>query len=355
MNSSLPREPAQTAASAPPAAVPASVIIPARNAATTIARTLQALQTLPADWELLVVDDHSSDDTAAVVRRHGVRLLPSHGVRSDYAARNTGAAAARGSWLVFVDADIEIAAPALVAALQRAIASGAPATFGIYDQGAHLGRTVERYKNFWIRHTTLSAPRPLTWLNTSVALVRRDAYDAVGGFRERFHARRGGGDLDFGRRIHDHCGPIQLDPQTTATHHKRLDLRGLISNDFRRARGWMRLALATRAAHQVALRPGLANVRPRFSVGALATGTGLVATIGALFWPPLLALAAAGWVTAPILNFDFLRAAAGARIPGWPWFLPLLWVDALACCAGIAVESAAQAIQLGRRLAGADD
>jgi peptidoglycan/xylan/chitin deacetylase (PgdA/CDA1 family)/GT2 family glycosyltransferase len=87
-----------------------SVIIPARNAARTLAQTFESLiaQTV-SDWEALVVDDGSSDETGAIIARYAAadqrfKFLagPGQGVS---AARNTALAEARGKFLHFLDAD----------------------------------------------------------------------------------------------------------------------------------------------------------------------------------------------------------------------------------------------------------
>jgi hypothetical protein len=84
-----------------------SVIIPAFNAAATLARAIDSVraQSWPAH-EIIVVDDGSSDGTAEIARQYGeaVRLIqqPNSGVS---VARNAGAAAATGDWLAFLDAD----------------------------------------------------------------------------------------------------------------------------------------------------------------------------------------------------------------------------------------------------------
>ena len=84
-----------------------SIIIPAYNAAATLARALDSvlMQTWPAH-EIIVVDDGSSDATAAVVASYGdkVRYLYQHNAGVS-AARNVGAKAASGDWLAFLDAD----------------------------------------------------------------------------------------------------------------------------------------------------------------------------------------------------------------------------------------------------------
>lgn len=100
-----------------PAEPVASVIVPCRNAADTVARALAGPQASPLrELEILAVDDGSTDGTAAVLVRlaeqdRRIRVLASGG-RGVSAARNVALAAARGTFVFFVDADDE-ADPAL--------------------------------------------------------------------------------------------------------------------------------------------------------------------------------------------------------------------------------------------------
>ncbi|MEA2494342.1 MAG: hypothetical protein QOJ29_2253 [Thermoleophilaceae bacterium] len=86
-------------------------MIPARNAEATLPALLAALarQVDPPSWEAFLVDDGSDDATAAIARASGLplELLSTAGGEGPAAARNIGAAAARGDILVFVDADCE--------------------------------------------------------------------------------------------------------------------------------------------------------------------------------------------------------------------------------------------------------
>jgi glycosyltransferase involved in cell wall biosynthesis len=84
-----------------------SVVIPARNEAGQIAQCLQSLRNhnlAPDQYELIVVDDGSEDDTADVAQRNGARVIrqPKKGAA---AARNRGIAEARGDIVLFTDAD----------------------------------------------------------------------------------------------------------------------------------------------------------------------------------------------------------------------------------------------------------
>lgn len=84
-----------------------SVVIPAFNAAATLARAIESV--LAQSWaahEIIVVDDGSGDATAAIARGFGERVrLIQQANGGVSVARNTGAAAASGDWLAFLDAD----------------------------------------------------------------------------------------------------------------------------------------------------------------------------------------------------------------------------------------------------------
>src|SRR5207253_2668297 len=83
-------------------------IVPARDAAETIGATLTALQAQDlVEHEVIVVDNGSHDPTAALARDAGARVLQLPRGQGPGAARNAGAAAARGAVLAFTDADCE--------------------------------------------------------------------------------------------------------------------------------------------------------------------------------------------------------------------------------------------------------
>ena len=94
-----------------------SVIIPCYNAATTIAGQLDALtgQRWTHQWEVIVVNNHSTDGSMEVVERYRTRLpqlriVDAFARRSRPHALNVGAAAAAGESLAFCDADDEMGA-----------------------------------------------------------------------------------------------------------------------------------------------------------------------------------------------------------------------------------------------------
>lgn len=150
------------------------MVIPVRDAAATIGRTLDALsrQTSPPD-EVIVVDDRSADDSAAIASRHPVVtqvLRLSGDLNGPGSARNLGAASASSGVLAFTDADC-VPAEGWLAAGVAALASADLVQGAVVADGAvgPFDRTVR-----------VSAPRGL--FQTANLFVTRSAFLGLGGF-----------------------------------------------------------------------------------------------------------------------------------------------------------------------------
>jgi glycosyltransferase involved in cell wall biosynthesis len=172
-----------------------SVVVPARDEAGRVGGCVAALVDQDAAVvEVVVVDDGSSDGTADEAARAGARVeavpSPAPGVAGKAAACAHGAAAATaGRWLAFVDADVVLAPEALSRLLGGCLAAGAVAA-------SPLARQVTRswWEEVLLPDLGLAVAERLdldavadpasrdAFLSGQCLLVRRDAYEAVGGF-----------------------------------------------------------------------------------------------------------------------------------------------------------------------------
>ncbi|MBE0584366.1 MAG: glycosyltransferase [Desulfofustis sp.] len=164
-----------------------AIIIPAYNEAEELPVTLAAVrramaaQDLPS--ECIVVDNHSSDATAAVARAGGADRVVYEPVNQIARARNAGAAGTIAEYLVFVDADTRIETPLLTKALHllRADACvGGGAVVRFEGETRAVGRLA---LGLWKKISLLTRTAA-----GSFFFCRRDAFQAVGGFDLRLYA-----------------------------------------------------------------------------------------------------------------------------------------------------------------------
>ena len=252
-----------------PRPVAVSVVLPVHNGTETLGPSLRALRRslercAARGWtaEVLVVDDRSTDGSARFAASFGAdRVLPlPAGQTGAAAARNHGAAHARGEVLLFVDADVEVAPDALprllaplFAARGETTRADAPnpvdASIGVYAPcPAELGLW-SRVKDLSIRMNHGRGGHEIPWFWTALGAVRRAAFERVGGFDvHRFGSGATIEDMDLGFRLSAAGFRIVQVADARARHSHRFDWPGLARNDFRKSRAWMGVLLRTGAA-----------------------------------------------------------------------------------------------------------
>ncbi len=165
-----------------------SVIVPVYNGATTLRACLQALahQTVPrASYEVIVVDDGSTDASAAVAAECGARVVCQDHAGAA-AARNRGACAARGDILLFTDADCEPAPDWIAAMLAPFADPDVAGVKGLYRtrQPALVARFAQA--EYEEKYARLASSAEIDFVDTYAAAYRRAVLLQAGGFDTAF-------------------------------------------------------------------------------------------------------------------------------------------------------------------------
>ncbi len=207
-----------------------SIIVPVYNGARTLGRCLESLLSLnyPRDsYEIIVVENGSTDETTTIAQQYPVRLLHSL-QRGPAAARNTGIAHSQSDIIAFTDADC-IAHPDWLRELVQPYADdqigGVAGEILAYE---HPDRTtVEIFadsslplKNFWSDDDGF-----LPHIYTANASYRRTLLEHVGGFNPALFT---GEDVDLSWRVQLRCRcRVAYAPAAIIYHHHRSSRKGL--------------------------------------------------------------------------------------------------------------------------------
>jgi len=158
-----------------------SVIVPVFNGAAYVGEALASIRAQThAAAEIVVVDDGSRDDSAAVVQALGAAVRYQRQEHAGAgAARNHGVRLARGEWLAFLDAD-DLWAPEKLALQVQALAA-APALEAVF---AHAENFHSPDLPPELRQRLACPPGAMPCTTPSAMLIRRAAFERVGGFDE---------------------------------------------------------------------------------------------------------------------------------------------------------------------------
>lgn len=230
-----------------------SVVLPTYNRSHIIGGAIRSVQaqTFP-DWELIVVDDGSTDDTRAVLQSltHDdarVKLVPNAGCVGPAGARNTGVRAAQAEMVAFLDSDDnwdpEKLAAFFIASRRHPDAVLIGSDYRITDEASGPASTMKSFlfntmMPWWETHAPAAAAIPVDllrrnvqvisrppfllsmaiagflWIHTSSAVVRRDASLTAGLFDERLARTE---DIDFWLRL-NRLGRIAYLDEVLATY-----------------------------------------------------------------------------------------------------------------------------------------
>lgn len=241
--------------------VEVTVVIPVKDGAAGLRATLDALATQRGapPFEVIVVDNGSSDSSAATAEAHPIvtQVLSEHR-RGPYAARNTGIAAARSRTIALTDADC-LPWPTWLASGVAAIDRGADLVGGHIRQ-----RSTNEHPSRWERYDRAMYLRQAHFVAvdhfaaTANLFVKADVIAAIGAFRPELVAS---GDVEFGQRavaqgytlVYDADAVVDHTPRSTMADTWRLH-RKLGSGFAELAKAGLREAVWTDPSLHISLR-----------------------------------------------------------------------------------------------------
>jgi GT2 family glycosyltransferase len=315
-----------------------SIIVPVYNGGEAFRQCLISLATLqPPPMEIIVVADGDSDGSWQVAKQFGaqvIRLPITSGGPAQ--PRNIGALQAKGEYLFFVDADVCVHPDTL-----RQVAetfSNDPdltALIGSYDDTPAEPNFLSQYKNLFHHYVHQHAQREASTFWGACGAIRRDIFLEIGGFDEKYR-RPSIEDIELGYRLLKTGHKIQLCKDIHVKHLKRWSICSMLKADFfYRAIPWTELILRDRRFTNDL------NIRHSERLCVVLTYGLVGALMGAIWWVPLLAVAALIMVSLVIINaplYRFFQKKRGLRfaLQSVPWHWLYYLYSGLAFAIGLA-------------------
>jgi len=313
-----------------------SVVMPVYNAESTLAECLTRLcASTFGEFEIVLVDDSSTDGTRAIATNFPVRIVESGGRLGPAAARNIGAREAQGDLVFFIDSDVMVRPDTLARLVERFEQGDVDGLVGVQAAAMRYRDLPSQYKNIWMRWTYVRQTGDVPLFYTTAAAIRRDAFLYAGGFDEGY-ANPSLEDTDFGQKLARLGIRVRVDPALEVEHVKRYSLGGLLRTDYLRAVALTRMKL--RAPSDLA--KNNTSVPGSYMLSVPLAGLGLAALlVGAVLGSAaLLAVGLGALVGTVLCNREFLSALRETDgLVRTLRAVPILWLELLVVGAGTAV------------------
>ena len=302
-----------------------SIIIPVYNAAQHLKQCIAAIKRSPySSFEIIVIDDGSSDASAEVARNHGTLVFQLQNQSGPAAARNYGAKKAQGDILLFIDSDVLVQEDTIGRVVDDFLNHPAiGALFGSYDDDPLEKNFLSQYKNLLHHFVHQISSKEAVTFWAGCGAVRRDIFQSVGGFDETKYLKPCIEDIELGYRLRNKGHQILLDKDLQVKHLKKWNLKSLIHTDiFSRAVPWSKLILESREMVRDL------NLQPNQKISTGLLGAVILILPFSLFIPELLYLAACFLAAILAINhtlFSFFLKRRGIQFTMLSFVMYLLY------------------------------
>ena len=216
-----------------------SIIIPVYNGAATLEACLHAaIQAMDNSCELIVVDDGSTDQSAAIIRHFPCRLIQlRHNWGAAY-ARNLGAIKSRGEILFFTDADCLLNKTTLRLVKQHmCLADDNLVIGGSYSAQPYDDHFYSRFQSVFIRYSENKHASSPDYVATHAMAIKASTFQASGGFNEKMGPMLE--DVEFSHRLRRAGVRLQILPELQVQHIFNYSLMDSWRNAIRKTRYWV--------------------------------------------------------------------------------------------------------------------
>ena len=282
-----------------------SVIIPNRDGAATIGKCLAAAQASHhGNFEIVVVDDASEDNSIEVIERYPCKLvrLPQHGGAAQ--ARNAGAAHSRGRILFFTDADCLLQPDTLSLAAGTLALEGPNALVGgTYTPLPYDRSFFSRFQSIFVNYFETRRAPAADYIATHALAVDAAVFRSNGGFAE--DVRPILEDVEFSHRLRRAGCRLVMNPAIKVQHIFNYSLARSLRNAFTKSLYWTGYAIGNR---DLLADSGTASVGLKANVSAFACNASLLLIFPLTGNMMALALAAAALALNLFVNRGLLLA-----------------------------------------------
>ena len=238
-----------------------SVVIPNYNGRATIGACLQALFSSPyPPFEVIVVDDRSTDTSVKIIGQFPGRLvrLEQHGGASK--ARNTGAANSSGQVLFFIDADCVVQEETLLHVADAYEKHRDSVIGGSYTPVAFDDTFFSTFQSVFVHYSELKNLEP-DYVASHAMVISRELFEKTGGFPEDFMPILE--DVEFSHRLRRSGVKLLMDDRILVRHIFNYDLKKSFRNAFRKSKYWTVYSLTNK---DLLADSGTASVELKFTL-----------------------------------------------------------------------------------------
>ncbi len=282
-----------------------SIIIPNRNADATIGKCLDNVFAVEdRNFEVVVVDDASEDNSVNIIKKRPCRLIQLEKHSGPSKARNIGAQNSRGDILFFTDADCLIPKESLSIVRKTLTSHDSDVVLGgTYTQVPYDNGFFSAFQSIFINYSETKNWKRPDYVATHAMVLRTEIFNRTGGFSEDFLPLLE--DVEFSHRLRRSGYRLMIDPGFQVRHIFKYSLKKSFSNAIRKTKYWILYSLQNR---DLFADSGTASAEIKMNgaswlVTGILTVFGLVSGKASIFMPlPII------WTVNAFVNRNLFRA-----------------------------------------------